>query len=208
MYVPPHFAETRASEIRRIIEAHPLGSLITYSARGLDADQIPFELTSFDGAAGILRAHIARANPLWREIRDGSDALVIFRAADAYISPNWYPSKKKTHRVVPTWNYQVVNVYGQIHFFEDRKSLLALIGKLTRSHETHNEGAQAWRMADAPKDFIDAMMEDIIGLEIRFSHVTAKSKLGQNKEDPDRKGAARTLLARGHSELGDAMGDV
>ena len=208
MYVAPHFAETRVDEIRRIIETYPLGSLVTCGARGLDADQIPFELAAFDGEKGVLRAHIARANPLWREVQEGSSALVIFRAANAYVSPNWYPSKKETHRVVPTWNYQVVNLYGHIHFFEDRKALRAIIGRLTRTHETQTEGAQAWRMADAPRDFIEAMLDEIIGVEIVFSRVSAKSKLGQNKDDQDRKGAARALLARGQSEVGGAMEDL
>jgi transcriptional regulator len=205
MYVPSHFAETRVSEIRRIIETHPLGAMITCGAHGLDADQIPFQLKAFDGEKGILQAHIARANPLWRETPQDSDALVIFRGADSYVSPNWYPSKKTTHNVVPTWNYQVVNVYGRVRFFEDRKSLLAIIGRLTMAHEERTEGPDAWRMADAPRDFMEAMLREIIGIEVSFSRVVAKSKLGQNRAAEDRAGAERTLSARGHSELGAAM---
>lgn len=102
MYLPSHFAETRTDEIRRIIEHHPLGMLVTNGAQGLDANQLPFELVTLEAQHGLLRAHVARANPLWQEIADGSEVMVVFRAGQAYISPNWYPSKQETHRHVPT----------------------------------------------------------------------------------------------------------
>lgn len=102
MYVPDHFRETRTEEIRRIIEQYALGTLVTHGSAGLDANQIPFELAELSGDTGVLRAHVARANPLWQEVENDSDVLVVFRAMDAYISPNWYPSKHETHRLVPT----------------------------------------------------------------------------------------------------------
>lgn len=112
MYVPKHFEEHRPEELHRVIREHPLGILILNSADGLDANHIPFELNEENGQA-VLLAHVARANPLWREAKDGDEALVIFRAANAYISPNWYPSKHQFHKQVPTWNYQAVHVQGK-----------------------------------------------------------------------------------------------
>lgn len=201
MYVPEHFLETRPDEIRRIIEQYALGTLITHGPHGLDANQIPFELTELDGGRGVLRAHVARANPLWQDIANDSDVLVVFRALDAYISPNWYPSKHETHRLVPTWNYQVVNVYGKIRFTGDEKFLRAIVGRLTRAHETRAEGERGWRMIDAPPDYIATMLQAIVGVEITFTRVLAKSKLSQNRETRDRLGAAQALEQRGQHEL-------
>ncbi len=201
MYVPEHFRESRPEEIRRIIEQYALGTLVTHGSAGLDANQIPFELAELSGETGLLRAHVARANPVWQEVGNDSDVLVVFRAMDAYISPNWYPSKHETHRLVPTWNYQVVNVYGKIRFIEDEKFLRAVVGRLTRTHESRTEGERAWCMGDAPPDYIAMMLQGIIGIEIAFARIVAKSKLSQNREARDRAGAAEALDRLGHHEL-------
>ncbi len=205
MYVPEHFQEKRPDEIRRIIEQHSLGTLVSHGANGLDANQIPFELVEMEGERGILRAHVARNNPLWQDVDNDSEVLVVFRAMESYISPNWYPSKQETHRLVPTWNYQVVNVYGKIRFTDDAKFLRAVVGRLTRTHEASAEGEKAWRMADAPPDYIAAMLEAIVGIEIAFTRIAAKSKLSQNREMRDRLSAAEALEIRGHLELSKAM---
>ncbi len=205
MYVPEHFLETRPDEIRRIIEQHALGTLVTAGSNGLDANQIPFELTEMDGQSGVLRAHVARANAIWQEVGNGSEVLVVFRATDAYISPNWYPSKHETHRQVPTWNYQVVNVHGKIRFTEDEKFLRSVVGRLTRTHETGAEGERAWRMSDAPADYMATMLQAIVGVEIAFTRVVAKSKLSQNREARDRLSAAGTLEQRGQQALAQAI---
>lgn len=207
MYVPEHFSETRTEVIREIIERHSLGTLVTMGSNGLDANQIPFELVELDGNRGLLRAHVARANPIHQEVSDQSAVLVVFRATDAYISPNWYPSKHETHKLVPTWNYQVVNLYGKIKFIDDEKFLRAIVGRLTKTHETKTEGERAWRMADAPPDYIASMMRAIVGVEIEVTRVVAKSKLSQNREERDRINAADVLGSRGESELSDAMRD-
>ncbi len=209
MYVPPHFAETRPDVIRQLIEEFPLGSLVTNGSNGLDANVIPFELAEMAGGSGplrgLLRGHIARANPLWQDVADGSDVLVVFRARDSYVSPNWYPSKHETHRLVPTWNYQVVNVHGRIRFIDDEKFLRAVVGRLTRAHERRAEGERGWRMADAPADYIASMLAAIVGVEIAFERVVAKSKLSQNREDRDRLAAADTLEMRGLAEMAQSM---
>ncbi len=208
MYVPAHFSETRTDVIRDLIERHPLGTLVTNGANGLDANQIPFELVQLDGSRGMLRAHVARANPVHRDVGDGSDVLLVFRAAEAYVSPNWYPSKHETHRLVPTWNYRVVNLHGKIRFVDDEKFLRAVVGRLTRAHEARVEGERAWRMSDAPPDYIDAMIKAIVGIEIEVNRVVAKSKLSQNREARDRLDAADELRGRGYPEIADAMRDA
>ena len=205
MYVPEHFSEKRTEVIRDIIERYSLGTLVTMGSNGLDANPIPFELVELDGDRGLLRAHVARANPVHQEVADLSDVLVVFRATDAYISPNWYPSKHETHKLVPTWNYQVVNLYGTIKFLDDEKFLRAVVGRLTKAHETKAEGERAWRMSDAPPDYMDAMLKSIVGLEIEVTRVVAKFKLSQNREERDRINAADELGRRGEPELSDAM---
>jgi transcriptional regulator len=146
---------------------------------------------------------VARANPVWKEVKDGDDALVIFRAADAYVSPNWYPSKHEAHRQVPTWNYEVVHVHGRLKILDDERFVRGLVARLTRHHEKPEP--KPWKMGDSAPDFIDEMLGKIVGIEVEITSLVGKSKLGQNKEARDRLGAAETLVARGHEELGEAM---
>jgi len=208
MYVPDHFNESRTDEIRRIITHYPLATLVTKGPKGLDANQIPFELVEFEGNCGKLIGHIARANSLWSDVPSGNEVLVVFRAADGYISPNWYPSKQKTHEVVPTWNYQVVNIHGRIRFIAGEKHLRAIVGRLTKTHETTAEGDKAWRMADAPAEFIAERLKQIVGVEITFDRISAKSKLSQNRDEADRDGVAETLKGRNKNALSQAIRDA
>ena len=135
MYVPAHFAETRKEVLHSRIVQHPFGTLITHGSSGLDANHIPFELAAEDGELGVLRAHVARANPVWQEVASGDEVLVVFHAGDAYISPNWYPSKHELHKQVPTWNYMVVHAHGRITILDDERYVRGVVGRLTRTHE-------------------------------------------------------------------------
>lgn len=206
MYVPQHFAETRVDELHRIIREHPLGMLVTVSPGGLDANHLPFELDAADGGPGILRAHIARSNPLAGEVGDGVDAMVVFRGAQGYISPNWYPSKHETHRQVPTWNYEVVHAHGRLRLVDDERFLRGLVGRLTRHHETAEP--VPWKMADAPRDYMAQMMRAIVGIELEVVRYEGKRKLGQNREPRDLEGAVSALQARGDEALSTAMASV
>ena len=205
MYTPAHFDEHRGDAIGALLDAHPLGALVVDGPRGLDANHLPFLYDRDAGAHGCLRAHVARANPLCTAIADGAPVLVIFRGAEAYISPNWYPSKPETHRHAPTWNYQVVHVHGRLHLRDDEKYVRQVIARLTHAHEARTGDAQPWKMGDAPTDYLDTMVRAIVGIEIEIERIEAKSKLGQNREDRDRLGAADRLQARGHTELAAAM---
>ncbi|HKU00752.1 MAG TPA: FMN-binding negative transcriptional regulator [Paraburkholderia sp.] len=206
MYVPAHFDESRTEVLHALIAQHPFGTLVTHGASGLDANHIPFELLANEGALGTLHAHVARANPLWQDVADGDEVLAIFRAGDAYISPTWYPSKHETHRQVPTWNYVVVHAHGRICIRDDEKFVRGVVARLTRTHEANE--AKPWKMGDAPQDYLDAMLKAIVGLEIEVTRLVGKSKLSQNKEARDIRGAGEALVARGCDDLGEPMLEI
>jgi transcriptional regulator len=201
MYIPPHFQEISADEIRAVIEEAPLACVVAQTAEGLIANHIPL-LASPDGT---LIGHVALANDMHRLITDGQDVLAIFRGADAYVSPNFYPSKGEHHRHVPTWNYQVVHVYGQIAFQHDEHAKRAAVGLLTRTQERRLNGKDAWRMADAPPDFIEQMIGNIVAFRIKVQRTLAKSKLSQNRDERDYLGAISGLRASGHDALAQRM---
>lgn len=203
MYVPTHFDEPGAEALHNLIRQHPFGTLITHGASGLDANHIPFELDPQQGEMGLLTAHVARANPVWQDVSDGDEVLVVFRAGDAYISPNWYPSKHKLHKQVPTWNYVVAHAYGRITIRDDERFVRGMVARLTRTHEASEP--TPWKMTDSPKDFIDTMLKAIVGLEIEITRLVGKSKLSQNKDVDDILGAGKALKAKGGRVIGDAM---
>ncbi|HRO57615.1 MAG TPA: FMN-binding negative transcriptional regulator [Burkholderiaceae bacterium] len=203
MYVPAHFDESRIELLREIIVRHPLGVLVTHGRSGLDANHLPFELDPAVGTHGVLNAHVARSNPVWQDIDDGDEVLVIFRAGDAYVSPNWYPSKHETHKQVPTWNYRVVHAHGRATIRDDERYVRGLVARLTRVHEASQ--AVPWKMGDAPRHYIDSMLEAIVGIEIEITRLVGKFKLSQNKELRDIEGAGNALTAKGEDLIGNAM---
>jgi len=198
MYVPAHFEESRPEVLHSLIADYPFGSLVTVGPHGLDANHLPFEFDATKGAHGTLRAHVARANPVWQEAAERPDALVIFQGPAAYISPTWYPSKHDTHRQVPTYNYMVVHAHGPIVVRDDEAFVRGLVARLTRKMEAGE--TVPWKMGDAPADFLSQMLGAIVGIEIEMTRLTGKWKLGQNKASADRRGAADALLERGSDE--------
>jgi transcriptional regulator len=201
MYLPAHFAEDRPEEIDRIIALNPLAMLVADGAGGLTANHVPILR---DGEARLI-GHVALANDLHRDTADGTEVMAVFRGADGYISPNWYPSKAEHHRHVPTWNYQAVHFYGAIRFSHEEKAKTAVVGRLTKHFEALANGRAAWRMADAPRDYFAAMLDAIVAFEIAVTRVVAKSKLSQNRTAADHANVVRTLEARGEQVLADAM---
>jgi transcriptional regulator len=204
MYRPAHFEENRTEVLHALMQAHPLAQLVTHGADGLDANPLPFELDTSAGPLGTLRAHVARANPVWQQTAD-APVLVIFQAAQGYISPNWYPSKPEHHRHVPTWNYQVVHAHGRLRVMDDERFVRGLVGRLTREHEQRSQQPRPWRMGDSAPDFIDGMLKAIVGIEIEITRLVGKYKLGQNREARDRLGAADGLAALEQDALAQAM---
>lgn len=203
MYVPAHFAESRPEVLHDLIRRHPLGILVTHGAAGLDANHIPFELSTPPGSLGVLAGHVARANPVWRELADGAEVMVVFRAADAYVSPNWYPSKHEQHRQVPTWNYAVAHAHGRVRIVDDERFVRGIVGRLTRTHEASQPAP--WKMADSPRDFIDGLLQAIVGIEIEITRLEGKAKLSQNKDARDVRGAIEGLEAVGRNDVAQAM---
>ncbi|MEY2653742.1 MAG: hypothetical protein RLZZ524_770 [Pseudomonadota bacterium] len=207
MYIPPHFAVTETEHLHRILREHPLGTLVAPGEDGgLDADHLPFEFDPASGPHGLLTAHVARANTLWQRCPSGTPVLVIFRGAQAYISPNWYPSKHETHRQVPTWNYEVVHAHGRLLVRDDERFVRGLVARLTRQHDAAEP--RPWKMTDSAPEWIASMLSQIVGIQVEITSLVGKSKLGQNKEARDRLGAADTLADRGHDEVARRMREV
>ena len=205
MYNPSHFKTDDPASLHDLIQAHPLGCLVTHSDSGLDANHLPFELLQDEDGVLRLIAHVARANPVWQQIRDDSSVLVIFRAEQAYISPNWYPSKHENHEQVPTWNYRVVHAHGRIGVRDDEKFVRGVVGRLTRRHEARNNAQAPWKMSDAPPDYLQRMLGAIVGLEITVDRLEAKFKLSQKKQQRDRLGAVQALEQLGQLDLARSM---
>lgn len=201
MYVPPHFQEVSPGEIAAIIAAAPLACIVAQTAQGLIANHIPL-LSAPDGG---LIGHVALANDMHRLIADGQEVMAIFRGEDGYVSPNFYPSKPEHHRHVPTWNYQVVHAQGTISFQHDDHAKRAAVGLLTRIHERRVNGDQAWRMADAPADYMQQKLAGIVAFRITVAGWQAKSKLSQNRDARDYLGAVEGLRASGQNALAERM---
>ena len=209
MYIPAPFAEPRPEVLHRLIEQHPLGMLVRHTAAGLEADHLPFLLDTTpepSNPLGTLSAHVARAKPVWQELRDGDAVLVVFRGAQGYISPNWYPGKHETHRRVPTWNYEAVHAHGTVQVRDDEKFVRGVVARLTRQHEASQP--QPWKMGDAPADFLAEELRQIVGIEIRITRLEGKRKLCQQYAARDREGAIGGLEASGNAGLAQAMRDA
>jgi transcriptional regulator len=198
VYLPAHFAQDDAAELRRLIEDHPLGTLVTLGSQGLNANHLPFLLVPGQEAHGSLVGHVARNNAVWQDFSDVHDALVIFEGPSAYISPNWYPTKAETHQHVPTYNYVVVHAYGRLVIHDDQKWVRGLVGRLTKRMEASQP--RPWNMGQAPSDYMQAMIESIVGIEIEVSRLSGKWKVSQNRLPVDREGAAAALRESGEPE--------
>lgn len=191
MYLPPHFEQADRAEVEALVAAHPFALLVTQREGSIAANPIPFLWEPARGEQGTLVGHVARANPVWEETVPGSEALVVFSGGEAYISPNWYPSKQVTHEAVPTWNYTMVQFRGTPTFHHDEKWLRGAVGKLTTRME--RDQPVPWKMADAPRPYMETMLDRIVGIEIPVTSISAKWKLSQNRSDADREGAADGL---------------
>jgi transcriptional regulator len=205
MYLPQHFEETRAEELHRVIREYPLGVLVVNGPRGLDAQSSALRVeTQCRRARASARSRRARQS-LWQEAKDGDEVLVIFRAANAYISPNWYPSKHEFHRQVPTWNYQAVHAHGRIRIRDDERFVRGVVARLTRVNEARTGSDKPWKMSDSSKEYIDQMLTAIVGIEIEIAKLIGKWKLSQNREERDRINAAEELRKRGEQVTSAAM---
>jgi transcriptional regulator len=196
-----------------MVRGHGFGHLVVAGAGGLDAVPVPVLVDEPDGEVGpggaglLIRAHVARANPLWRAAP--CPALLIVSPVDAYVSPNWYPSKQADPAVVPTWNYELVHVHGTLHAHRDEVWLERIVRDLTARHEATLPAP--WAVDDAPADYLERMLRAIVGVSLDVDRVEAKRKLSQNRTAPDVVGVVAGLRARGDvrsAQVADAMADV
>jgi transcriptional regulator len=211
MYQPPHFREESLAVQHELIRANPLGMLISQGPQGIIANPIPFLLYP-EGDRGTLRCHLSRANSQWQALREHPNALVVFQGVDHYITPNWYPQKAIDHKVVPTWNYAVVQARGAATVIEDPAWLLANVSALSDAHEARRP--QPWSVAEAPEPFVASQLKGIVGIEIVIASIEGKFKASQNRPVADRAGVAEGLAADGDArslamrELVKARGGV
>lgn len=202
MYVPPAFREDRPDVLRALMAAHPLATLVTSGPDGLQANLAPFRLQT-TATGDVLQAHLARGNDQVPALAAGSEALVIFQGPQAYISPGWYETKREHGRVVPTWNYVVVQAWGPARLIEDQAWLLDLVTRLTNTHETGR--ASPWAVSDAPADYIAAQLRGIVGVEIPVRRLEGKWKVSQNHPEANRRGVSAGLRDAGERAMADAV---
>ena len=193
MYTPSSFAIDDLHELHQQILGTRLAVLVTHGEQGLQASHLPLLLSSDQGENGTLYGHFAKANPQWKELQNGAEALVIFAGADAYVSPGFYPSKAEHGKVVPTWNYVAVHAYGTAEVFTDADRLRTLVSALTDRHEA--DRASPWKVADAPADYIDGMLKAIVGFALPIQRLQGKRKLSQNRNAADITGVREGLAA-------------
>jgi transcriptional regulator len=189
MYLPKHFEETRPEVLEALMAAHPLATLVTQGAEGLEANHVPLAARRTASGGLLLEGHVARANTLWQQA--GQDFLVVFQGPQTYVSPAWYASKKEHGKVVPTWNYAVVHAQGKLVAHDDPKWLQEFLSRLTQTHET--KVGSDWKVTDAPEDFIEQLKKTIVGIEIPVTRIIGKWKVSQNRPVADRIGVKAAL---------------
>jgi transcriptional regulator len=195
MYLPAHFEETRTPVMHDLVRAHPLATWVVQGTDGLVVNHIPFLIDPEGGPFGTLVGHVARANPIWRQL---GASVAVFQGPQAYVSPNWYPSKHAHGKAVPTWNYAVVHAHGTPRAIESRDALLQIVTRLTQAHEAGQ--AAPWAVSDAPPDFIDQVLKAIVGIEMPIERLVGKWKVSQNRGEADRLGTVAGLRQRGDAQ--------
>jgi transcriptional regulator len=201
MYLPSHFEITDPDALRDFIQAHPLATLVVSDAEGLSADHIPLLITGNEASGWNLAGHVARANPIWKKAEAGIDCLAIFHGAQHYISPNWYATKKENGKVVPTWNYEVVHVQGRLRAMDDVEWLREFLQRLTETHEA--DQSQPWQVEDAPEEYLQRMLQAVVGIEIEIVTLTGKAKMSQNLSEVNRDSLVEALRQTGNAVSGE-----
>ncbi len=181
MYIPKFNEEKRLEVLHGLIRSQPFATLVTMGTSGLIATHLPMVLSPGEGSPDILRGHVSRANPQWRELDPAIEALAIFAGPHHYITPSWYPEKSEDGKVVPTWNYAVVHAYGSVTTIEDPTWLLTHLKSLTTQHES--AFPNPWAITDAPEDYIASQLRGIVGIEIPIRRLEGKWKVSQNKSE-------------------------
>jgi len=195
MYNPPSHRVYDPQKALGMVEGAGFGHLVSFGMHGFDATGLPFLLDRSKGPFGTLRGHVARANGQWKRI-DRSDVFVLIALTDGYVSPNWYPSKAKDGKVVPTWNYEVIHVHGIARIHDDAEWVRQLVTDLTDHNEGSGatvDGKPAWAVTDAPDEFIGQKLRAIVGVEVEITRLEAKRKLSRDRSAEDQLGVVEGL---------------
>lgn len=203
MYSPPAFREDRIDVLHDAIRANPLGTMITCGSAGLMANVIPFVLRRKAGGDKLV-AHLAKANNQITQLREQTQVLVVFQGPQAYITPSWYATKQEHGKVVPTWNYVIVQARGTPVVIDDPNWLRSQIDDLTEAHE--RDRPAPWSVDDAPDEFVASTMKGIVGLELPIDSIEGKWKVSQNQPGENRQGVERGLRNDGRHDLADLVG--
>jgi len=203
MYLPPQFKEEDVPTLHEAIRQARVASFVTLGASGIVASHIPMLVDPAPGPFGTLRGHIARANPQWRDVVAGREALAIFLGPNAYVTPSYYATKRETGKVVPTWNYVAIHAYGTAEFIDDPEWLRTLVTELTRTHEAGR--AAPWAVSDAPPDFVAGMLRSIVGIKLPIARLEGKWKMSQNRPAVDRPGIVAGLAEDGEAAVSEIV---
>ncbi|CAI1538788.1 Protease synthase and sporulation protein PAI 2 [Serratia quinivorans] len=193
MYQPASFRDDSLESQIALVRAHPLGMLISHGEQGLVADPLPFLIDADEQGNIVLRAHLSRTNPHWSLLQTLQECLVVFQGREGYVSPGWYETKRQTGKVVPTWNYSVVQLRGVPRVTEDAGWLRQQLDGLTALQEGRQP--EPWHIGDAPANYIAAQIRGIVGIEIAVTHREGKWKMSQNRNTEDVEGVIAALRA-------------
>jgi transcriptional regulator len=185
MYIPRKFALSDDETAAALAEAG-FALLVTHDPAGMMVTPLPM---LYDESRHSLVGHVARPNPHWRAT--GGESVAIFAGPQTYISPSFYETKAETGKVVPTWNYEVLNVYGRLVAHDDPEWVLALVTMLTNRHESGRDAP--WQVTDAPETFTRSQLRAIVGVELVIDRVEGKAKMSQNQPDRNRTGVVAGL---------------
>jgi transcriptional regulator len=190
-YVPQHFNMCSTQQQHNFIEKYNFGQLIVADVEDLYIAHLPFYLDRTLSISGSLLCHVAKANPIWKNIKKARISAV-FTGPHAYISPRWYPSNNQ----VPTWNYSAVYVEGQAKLLT-ANNLKTLLNQLTQKEEMLVQNSVKWVPTEVEHDKYISMSKAIVGIEIEITNITGKLKMSQNRLPEDRQGAIKGLVKTG-----------
>ncbi len=201
MFQPAAFREDRIEVMHDLMIAHPFATLVSSGSGGLTADHVPLVLHTDAGGLGVLRGHVAVANPLFGTSDAPQEVLAVFQGPHSYVTPSWYASKAEHGKVVPTWNYVAGHARGVLRFRRDAAWVRRHLEDLTAQHEGRRPAP--WAVSDAPEDFIARQMRGLVGFEIALHDVQGKWKVSQNRPASDRVGVAAGLGDTGDAAAGE-----
>jgi transcriptional regulator len=188
MYRPPKFALSEADALAALGPGG-FAHLVTHSGGAMLVTPLPL---LYDDTRHCLVGHVARANPHWRA---EGPSVAIFSGPQAYVSPSFYPTKRETGKVVPTWNYEVVAVHGRLLAHDDPAWVRDLVARLTDEHERGRP--EPWQVSDAPESYLAGQLKAIVGVELQITSVEGKAKMSQNQPERNRDGVVSGLRASG-----------